>query len=342
MGIRWKLLFAFATLVVVDLSAADPLAVKKFSDWSAPVLVPHVNSEFADSGPAISRDGRSLYFQSNRPGGIGMGNFDIWVSQRASVKDSWGAPVNLGPTVNTDANEGVPAFSRDGHWMFFTSNRPTGLGALDLWVSYRRNTHNDFGWGAPMNLGPKINASFGDAGPSYFANRERDGDEKEDGDEHGDEDGGALLFFDSNRPPGGPTNTELYVSPQYSDGSFGLPAVLSELNSPCNDIRPSIRSDGLEIFFHSSRPAPGGAACAATTDLWVATRDTLSQVWNTPENLGPVINGASNDIQPYISSDGRTLYFASTRSGDQLDLFVSTRSRSKPRGDDDDDRGKKD
>jgi Tol biopolymer transport system component len=341
MGIRWKLLFALATIVVVYLSATDRLAAKKSSDWSAPVLVPNVNSEFGDSGPAISRDGRSLYFQSNRPGGIGMGNFDIWVSQRARVKDPWGAPKNLGPTVNTDANEAVPALSRDGHWMFFTSNRPNnGFGALDLWVSYRRNTHSDFGWGAPMNLGPKINSSFGEAGPSYFANRERDGDEKEDG----DEDGGALLFFDSNRPPGGPTNTELYVSPQFSDGSFGLPTVLSELNSSCNDTRPSIRSDGLEIFFHSNRPAPGGAACSITTDLWVATRDTLSQVWNTPENLGPVVNGPSNDVQPYISSDGRTLYFGSDRPGGPglLDLYVTTRNKGKPGRDDEDDRAEKD
>jgi WD40 repeat protein len=340
MGIRWKLLFVFATIGVVYLSAAGPVAARKFSDWGAPVLVANVNSEFDDFSPAISRDGRSLYFGSGRPGGIGIGNFDIWVSQRASVKDPWGTPVNLGPTVNTVANESVPAFSRDGHWMFFASNRLNSLGGLDLWVSYRRDTHDDFGWRTPMNLGPKINSSLSDAGPSYFANREGN----DDGDEDGDEDGGALLFFDRNSSPAGPTNVDLYVSPQASDGSFGLPTVLSELNTPCNDIRPSIRSDGLEIFFHSNRATPGGAGCANNTDLWVATRETLSQVWNTPENLGPVINGASNDIQPYISSDGRTLYFASNRPGGPglLDLYVTTRNKGKPGRDDDDDRGKKD
>jgi Tol biopolymer transport system component len=328
MGIRWKLLFAFATIVVVCLSAAGPGAAPKFSDWSPPVLVPNVNSEFLDFGPAISRDGRSLYFSSNRPGGFG--GVDIWVSQRARTKDAWGTPVNVGPTINTTMLDAVPAFSRDGHLMFFGSNRPGGSGDNDLWVSHRRDKHDDFGWETPMNLGPTINSSFADGGHSYFAKREQDDD---DSDENGDddEDGVALLFFGSNRPPGGPTNVELYVSPQNSDGSFGPPTLLSELNSPCQEQRPSIRSDGLELFFWSNRPAPGGAVCATTSDLWVARRDTLSQVWYPPENLGPVVNGDFNDQQSYISPDGRTLYFTSNRPGGPglQDLYVTTRNKGK-------------
>ena len=184
-----------------------------------------------------------------------------------------------------------------------------------------------------MNLGPNINSSFIDSAPSFLANRDQDNDDDafdESGDE--DDDGVALLFFTSNRPPGGPTNFELYVSPQHSDGSFGLPTALSELNSPCNDQRPSIRPDGLEIFFFSNRSAQGGAACATNNDLWVAKRETLSQVWDTPENLGPIVNGESNDQGPYISSDGRTLYFASAnRPGDAplLHVYMTTRNRSK-------------
>jgi Tol biopolymer transport system component len=224
--------------------------------------------------------------------------------------------------------------------MFFNSDRQDVPGSFDLWMSYRQNTRDDFGWRTPVNLGPNINSSFFEAGASYFANRAQDGDD-DDSDENGDddEDGVALLFFNSTRPPGSPTNYDLYVSPQHSDGSFGLPTFLSELNSPCTDQRPSIRSDGLEIFFYSNRPVSGGAACATNNDLWVAKRDTLSQVWYTPENLGPVVNSEFNDLQPYISSDSRTLYFSSTRPGGPglLDLYMTTRNRSKPKADKHDD-----
>jgi Tol biopolymer transport system component len=339
MGVRWKVLFVFATIVVVYLSASDPLAVKKFSDWGPPVLVPNVNSEFDELGVAVSRDGRSLYFSSTRPGGFG--GQDLWVSQRTRVKDAWGTPVNLGATINTNATEGALALSRDGHWMFLNSNRPGGSGAGDLWVSYRRNTRDDFGWGTPVNLGPNINSSFGDAGASYWVNREQDDDDDADsGNGEEDEDSLALLFFGSNRPPEGPVNFDLYVSPQNSDGTFGPPTVLSELNSICGDTRPSIRSDGLEIFFSSNRPVSGGTECADNIDLWVATRDTLSQVWYRPQNLGSVVNGASSDQQPYLSSDGRTLYFTSNRPGGPglSDVYVTTRNKSKPQGNDDDDR----
>jgi hypothetical protein len=142
MRIRWKLLFALATIVVVYLGGSRPVAARWFSDWGPPVLVPNVNSGSDETGSAISRDGRSLYFGSNRPDGFG--NLDIWVSQRASKKDAWGPPINLGRTINTDATENIPSLSRDGHWMFFNSNRPGGFGLVDLWVSFRADTHNDF------------------------------------------------------------------------------------------------------------------------------------------------------------------------------------------------------
>ena len=74
-----------------------------------------------DRGPAISKDGLSLYFASNRLDGFG--GEDIYVSQRETRDDEWGPAVNLGPIINTTANEMVPAFSRDGHLMFFASNR---------------------------------------------------------------------------------------------------------------------------------------------------------------------------------------------------------------------------
>jgi hypothetical protein len=95
----------------------------------------------------------------------------MYVSQRASVDDAWGSPVNLGPTVNTASNEGNPAFSRDEHLMFFQSDRPGGFGLIDIWVSYREHTHDDFDWQPAVNLGAGVNTAAGDQAPSYFRER---------------------------------------------------------------------------------------------------------------------------------------------------------------------------
>ena len=104
---------------------------QKYSDWSAPInLGPTVNSTSMDRGPAISKDGLSLYFASSRPDGFG--GEDIYVSQRESQDSEWGPPANLGPIINTSFNESVPAFSRDGHLLFFSSNQPVEGSAVQI------------------------------------------------------------------------------------------------------------------------------------------------------------------------------------------------------------------
>lgn len=292
----------FLTVLVCSI-AAQP----RFTDWSDPVnLGPVVNSSFNDVAPAISKDGLSLYFQSNRPGGVG--GLDLWVSQRANAQDTWGVPANLGPTVNSSFTEGAPSFSRDGHWMFFNSNRPGGQGGTDIWVTWRAHTHDDFGWQAPVNLGPAVNTAAGDGGVSFLEN---------------DDAGEALIFFGSNRP-GGIGAGDIYVSALTADG-FGPAAIVPELGSLQDDMGPKVRFDGLEIFQFSIRPGSLGAF-----DLWVSERQTVFDTWSPPANLGSVVNSASNELTPYISSDRRLLFFASDRAGGMgaTDIYVSTRARA--------------
>ena len=294
-------------VVLVALLASYPTAAPKYSDWSAPVnLGAVINSSFNDQGPAISKDGLSLYFSSGRPGGFG--GSDIWVSQRASQEAPWDSPINLGGVVNTAANESIPALSRDEHCLFFNSN--TSGSFNDIWASCRRHTHDDFGWETPMNLGEGVNSAFNDQGAGYFEN---------------DEGGAPLLFFGSDRP-GGPGLNDIYVSQQLRNGSFGPASLVAELSSLADDLRPSVRFDGLEVFFFSSRPGSLGS------DLWTATRETVFDFWSNVENLGTVVNSSANDIHPYIAPDRRTLYFASNRPGGSgmQDLYVTTRTRQHP------------
>ena len=86
----------------------------------------------------------------------------------------------------------------------------------------------------------------------------------------------------------------------------------------------AIRYDGLEIIFSSNRPGGSGGI-----DLWFSTRRTTSDLWSTPANLGPVINTSTDDRAPYLSADGRTLFFSSDRVGDDFgggDIWMTTRT----------------
>ena len=99
------------------------------------VPVAELNTPFDDARPAIRRDGLELFFDSNRPGTVGL--LDIWVSTRASMSDPWSVPVSLGPVVNSAALDARPALSFDGTTLYFHSGRPGNLGPFDLYVSTR-------------------------------------------------------------------------------------------------------------------------------------------------------------------------------------------------------------
>ena len=87
--------------------------------WGEPEPIAAINTEHDELGPELAPDGKSLYFYSDRPGGLG--GYDIWVSRRTPT--GWGEPANLGPTVNTPANEYGPALTPDGTCLYFSSNR---------------------------------------------------------------------------------------------------------------------------------------------------------------------------------------------------------------------------
>jgi hypothetical protein len=285
---------------------------QQFSAWSAPInLGPIVNTTALEGCPALSRDGLSLYFASNRAGG--EGNLDLYVSHRESLIDPWGAAVNLGSNINTTSNDFCPALSTDGHLLFFASNRPDGCGGIDIYVSRRQDKSQDLGdrgWGPPQNLGCTVNSYKDDFGPNYF------------------EVNGGILYFNSNRDSGA-GGQDIYAATRGTDDLSGMPAFdppvpVFELNTSSNDQQPSVGRSGLEVIFTSDRPGGLGGF-----DLWVATRASTSDPWSTPQNPGSVVNTGAVDQRPAISWDGTELYFGSTRPGgfgDQ-DLYVSTRSK---------------
>src|SRR2546426_11069162 len=144
-------LFSLVSLTLVACeTTSDPGALKlqamsfANSEWSEPVnLGPVVNSTAGDNNPTLSPDGLSLYFASDRPGGLG--GTDIWVARRASPDSPWDAPVHLGGPINTASGDGAPVLSINGHLLFIHTDRPGGQGGLEIWQTHRSNPYDELG-----------------------------------------------------------------------------------------------------------------------------------------------------------------------------------------------------
>ena len=295
----------------IDDAGADVGDEVRWSAWSPPQnLGPTINSSSLEQHPAISRDGLSLYFGSNRAGG--KGGVDVYVSQRSSLDAPWGTPVNLGPNINSAGNESAPTFSLDGHRMYFHSNGRGGCAGADLFVARRHDKRDDFGWGPAENLGCVVNSSSDDNGPTIFED---------------DATGITTLYFTSTRP-GGPGDYDVYASTRVGDeGEFGPAVLVPELSRPFRDTRTAISRDGLEMFLSSD--SKGRVGGIGSQDLWVSTRPTTLDRWSTPVNLGAAVNTTAFDGGPALSFDGTTLYFHSDRQGPSgnYDLWVTTRAK---------------
>jgi outer membrane protein OmpA-like peptidoglycan-associated protein len=114
---------------------------------------------FSTGHPAISKDGKTLFFSSDRPGGFG--GADIWkVSIDAS--GTTGTPENLGNTVNTSQNEMFPYVEGENNMLFFASDGHTGLGGLDIFYGYMNPSQTAIS--GLTNMGTPVNGQYDDFG----------------------------------------------------------------------------------------------------------------------------------------------------------------------------------
>jgi outer membrane protein OmpA-like peptidoglycan-associated protein/tetratricopeptide (TPR) repeat protein len=133
------------------LGSFDIYYSKKQKDkWNPAKGFPAINTEWWESQPSISADGRTIYFASNRPGGLG--GIDIWYVRFESGK--WQPAKNLGAPINTRWDDQTPFIHPDGTTLYFTSEGHPGMGGKDLFLSRMDSTGN---WGEPQNLGYPIN-----------------------------------------------------------------------------------------------------------------------------------------------------------------------------------------
>ncbi len=145
--------------------------------WSKPEhMNKNINSAYHESTVSLSYDGKTLYFVSDRPGGIGCK--DIYLSH-LDAKGKWGPAENIGPPINTKYSEEGVFIHPDGKTMYFSSQGHKTMGGYDIFKS----TLVDGKWTEPVNLGYPINGPdddvffviSGSEKHGYFASKKSDG-----------------------------------------------------------------------------------------------------------------------------------------------------------------------
>lgn len=139
------------------------------TEWSVPVPLPFSTDSFDCGQPFLSKDGTTLYFSSNMPGstakpvtsaenpeGLELSK-DLYSVSYSKRGNAWGDPVNLGPTVNTDGDEGFPFQHEDGT-LYFASNGRCGMGGFDIFYTKGQGTD----WSDPINMKAPINSGGDD------------------------------------------------------------------------------------------------------------------------------------------------------------------------------------
>jgi len=168
----------------------------------------------------------------------------------------------------------------------------------------------DFTFGTPTNLGSPINTSYDDQPVGITAD-------------------GLSLYLASKRLGGQSQWVDIWVATRPTkDDPWGEPVNLGPpVNTERSEEETDISADGLTLYIRraeGSELTPNGVP---NWDIWVSTRATADDPWDTPVNLGPPVNTPVEDMDPSISADGLTMYFSSRRSGGLggVDLWMTTR-----------------
>ena len=123
-------------------------ATKDGDKWGGITLLPFNSKEYSTSNPSVSRDGRTLYFSSDRPGSLG--GVDIWKVD-INPDNTYGEPQNLGPNVNTEGSESFPFISEDNTTLYFASSGKQGFGGLDVFRADLAKGTDAVNLGKPVN-----------------------------------------------------------------------------------------------------------------------------------------------------------------------------------------------
>jgi len=247
-------------------------------DFAAPTLVNELDLAGKLWGPALSNDGRTLYFAVESDADAG----DLYRATRADRAAPFAAATPI-TELNTDGAEGTPYASADGTLYFYSDRQ----GQPDIWRAVRTPD----GSFMPPELVPTVNSSAPDFLPCLSMD-------------------GLRLVFGSNRS-GAAGQSDLWMATRTTlQGAFSAAFPLSELNTGARDEGGSLTTDDLRIYFTSDREG------SADLDIWYSARYNIWSGFSPPVNLASV-NEEGDDADVHIARDGRELFFSSARGGSQ-------------------------
>ena len=199
-------------------------------------------------------------------------------------------PINLGPNVNTEDDEYLPALTADYRQLVFTRRSPrraTTQPGLPLEEDFYLSLYDtmELDWGPAQRMPEPLNSN-GNEGAQTLSH-----------------DGRVVIFTACGRSREH-SSCDIYMSVRQG-GRWGKPRNLGHpVNTPYWESFPSLSIDGYTLYFVSTRPGGYGG-----TDIWCCTLEEGR--WSEPRNLGPEINTPGNETAPFVHFDDKTLYFAS-------------------------------
>ena len=218
-GIVLRLLGCLPALVLIGAAPLERLHTVGEAERFAPGIA---STRFSEVRLTISPDGRTaLWFSRDRPGGAG--GYDIWMSRRSAAAAGWG-PARPVP-FNSAGRDFDPAFSADGRFVYFCSDRAGGSGGDDVYrVAVTRG-----GFGVPVNLGPEVNSKGNEFAPMLSPD-------------------GSTLLFSSDRS-GGAGGHDLYTAHRQGDGFAAAKPLAGAINTAANEFDATFLADGATIVF---------------------------------------------------------------------------------------------
>jgi hypothetical protein len=261
--------------------------------WGPLIPLSSLNTEAEEAHPTLTGDQLTICFHSTRDGGLGS---DIWCAHRFSAEEAFEAPA---PQVNVNSSniDWMPALSRDGTELFFSSDRPGGSGKFDLYRAVWSDSAGTFG---TPELVHELNTPEWESGPSLSPD-------------------GKSLFFESNRD-GGLGHADIYVATRAGPGQpFGPALTVAGVNTPFGDGEPSIAADSSVLLSCAFRPDAGMPFLLEMTRL-------PSGAWS--EARRPDIEGhpGAEGCGPEILSDGSLVFHVERDGGVGMsDLYVAPR-----------------